>query len=645
MTIRERIQAANRLQHGRAFKIAASIAIIAITIVALSVFLVRVTSPTAVPEGITLPQGAAPELAEAQQRELDLITATLSGGGSTAGIIVAGLAFAGVALVVVWLGLGVTYLTLAAVGGAVITPLYFYHPTVGVAKLLAGIVLLTMSFTALLQLLRLVFSLPSAVFAIARNVLAEAVRLKLSLIFIVLLVFGLAALPLLLDPAQPLRYRVQAFLQYASGTSFWTIAVLVLFFSVATVAFEQRDKVIWQTMTKPVAAWQYILGKWVGVVGLAGVLLFVSSSGVFLFTEYLRNQPALGERAPYEPKSSDVAVTEDRLVLETQVLTARKIVGPTSPIALFDIDLDAIAKQRVEEERVQKGQDWQPTLDELMRFRKEIAEQATLSYMSIDPTKEQFEEFEFRGLQRAKGSKRPMTLRYKINAGGNRPDEFYDLSFMLPDGSRIVRNTGLGFSHTLTISPDAISDDGTLYLRVYNGRLVDTNSGALGFYPNPDTVTFPADGLEISYAVGSYRVNFIRVMLVLWVKLGFLAAIGVWSATFLSFPVASLVSIGTFFIAESSTYVASSLQSFGPENIDGKWRLWRYLVHHIADTVSRTFIIYADLKPTSRLSTGMLLGWGDVARGTIVLAVLALILYAMGVVIFRRRELAIYSGH
>lgn len=99
----------------------------------------------------------------------------------------------------------------------------------------------------------------------------------------------------MLDPEQPLRYRVQSFLQYSVGGSFWLIAVLVLTFTTASICFEQRDKVIWQTMTKPVSHAKYLLGKWVGVTGLAAVLLLVCGAAIFMFTEYLRDQPAKDE--------------------------------------------------------------------------------------------------------------------------------------------------------------------------------------------------------------------------------------------------------------------------------------------------------------------------------------------------------------
>jgi len=65
----------------------------------------------------------------------------------------------------------------------------------------------------------------------------------------------------------------------------------------------------------------------------------------------------------------------------------------------------------------------------------------------------------------------------------------------------------------------------------------------------------------------------------------------------------------------------------------------------IATPVHLAFNFYADLKPTQRLVDGRLLGWGSVAGGAATLAALTAMLYGAAVLIFRRRELAIYSGH
>ncbi|MFT5423604.1 MAG: ABC-type transport system involved in multi-copper enzyme maturation permease subunit [Phycisphaerales bacterium] len=643
MTFRERLSAANRLQQTRGFKVFATIVVTALTIAALGTWLVLATSQPAVP-GIDIPEGMDAELARELTAQYQLF-ANLAGSSDPVAARIA-MAVSGLlaSLVVIWLGLGLTYLGLGVAAAGVAGPMLLYGPTSGAGRMLGGVVLLTMAFTALMQAMRLVLGGSRPVAAIAQNVLAEAVRLKLSLIFVVMLIVLMAALPLVLDPEQPLRYRVQTFLQWATGGGFWIIATMVVFFSVGTVAFEQRDKVIWQTMTKPVAAWEYLLGKWLGVSCLAAIMLAVSSSGVFLFTEYLRNQPAEGEIAG---QIDPMNLTEDRIVLESQVLTARKSVNPRDIIDYNDEGVDVAVRDRIEAERLQDP-GYDPTPAEMYRMRLEVLGEQSLEYRSIDPREEQFEEFIFYGLGKAKASTRPITLRYKINAEGNRPDEMYTLYFESPIGPITQmpgRRTGLGFSHTLTLSPEFIDDNGELVLRVWNGSLSVDEQGRPIFMPNPGTITFPTDGLEVSYAAGSYRLNFVRIVFVLWVKLAFLAALGVWAGSFLSFPVAGLVSIGTFLVAEGASFVSSSIDQYRVKDLQGNVEQWRIMIRGVAQFVSDRFLVYSELRPTTRLADGRLLSWAEVAGGTTVLLVAMLVLFVTGVMIFRKRELAIYSGH
>jgi hypothetical protein len=287
-----------------------------------------------------------------------------------------------------------------ALAAVVILPLYYFPVTRDYAIFFAGVAILATALTTLLRVASLALGGTWRPFAIARNVLTEAVRLKVSAIFIVILVFALAALPGLLDPDTPLRYRVQSLLQWGLGGTFFIISVLTVVFSVATVAFEQRDKVIWQTMTKPVSPMSYVLGKWLGVVSLAAVLLLVSSTGVFVFTEYLRRQPANGEVRPYEPRDPTLAMTEDRLILETRVLTARKPVVPAMPFGIQEARFDEAVAERVAE-RERLG-DEPPTPADLMQFREEAFRDAVTEFRSIDPNTEGYETYEFYGLRDVK---------------------------------------------------------------------------------------------------------------------------------------------------------------------------------------------------------------------------------------------------
>ena len=209
------------------------------------------------------PDGVTEEDLKAAKSDVEKINKYLQsflehqGDTTSAGVGIA--AGTGVMVAAVWLGIGLSVTGMLALGGLVVVPMSLWAPTRDWGRLLGGLLSLTLSFTVIMRLLNLLLSAPGAMLAIARNVLAEATRLKLSVLFIGMLMFALAATPMLLNPENPLRYRVQSFLQYGTGGTFWIVALLIVLFSVSTVATEQRDKVIWQTMTKPVAA--FIAGQ------------------------------------------------------------------------------------------------------------------------------------------------------------------------------------------------------------------------------------------------------------------------------------------------------------------------------------------------------------------------------------------------
>ncbi len=626
----------NRAQSSLAFKVIATIAAVLIAAGVAGGF--ALFAPESAPQPTT---EAAQERLETIERMLQTSDPmVLVGAASGVGLVIA--------VVIIWLGLALTYLGLIALSLAVALPLLMFDSTKVYGVMTLGVVALTCSFVALLQGLRIVYSLPGPIFAVARNVLAEAVRMKLSVIFIVLLVLAMAALPQVFDSEYPLRYRMQSFLQYSTGGAFWIIALLTLLFSAGTVAFEQRDKIIWQTMTKPVAAWKYILGKWLGVVGLVAVLLTVSASGVFLATEYFRRMPAVGEIAPYTTASGDVS--EDRLILETQVLAARTSINPGLDFSINDEQFDRAVEARIAQERLTQQQDpgWRPPMSVVEQWRTEAFNQAVQQFLGVEPGRGKI--YTFEGLSNARDSGRPLALAYRVDAEGNRPDRFYEISFILPGNIIVTREIGLGYTHTLEISPDFINPQGQLQIEVINGRLIPQGAGLASVFVNEEglvqqTMSFPPGGIQISYSAGSFHMNFFRVMGVLWVKLAFLSIVAIFAATFMSYPVACLLAVGIFFMAEGAGFIASSLVVYSVKDNAGDINPIKVVIASISYGVSWLFSVYSDLRPTGRLVEGRLLGWGESARGVSVLGIASLVLYFAGVLIFRRRELAIYSGH
>jgi len=105
------------------------------------------------------------------------------------------------------------------------------------------------------------------------------------------------------------------------------------------------------------------------------------------------------------------------------------------------------------------------------------------------------------------------------------------------------------------------------------------------------------------------------------------------------------VSFAIFLAAEGAGFVSGALENYMTEDSEGKTLVLNTVVAHIAGVVATTFKIYADLRPTGRLVEGLELSLLDVASGAIVLAAATGVLYMIAVYVFRRRELAIYSGN
>lgn len=591
-------------------------------------------------------------------------------------MVVAGFAAAAVAgtLLVIWLGLGLSYLALLVLGWGVAWPLAAWESTARTGQVLLGVVPLTLFFLVLMQVLRLALSGATPVLAVARNVLTEAVRMKVSLVFIVILILFLAVVPGMLTEDQPLRFRVQQWLSYGVGLSYAVLAMLTLFLSAGTVAFEQRDRIIWQTMTKPVRHWEYVLGKWVGVMGLNAVLLTVTAAGVFLFTEYLSHQKARGEVAylvsenglradpndPYliseidnriaeakarvdgfkdTPQAREIVryqlvnefMTEDRRILELQVRAARAGVYPEPP------QLIAEEVSKVIDSRVEQAVADNPSFKSSAAFRKQVERDVLQEIFNqsrtIPPGFKQ--QYVFKGLGDVKhrAQRGELTLRYKVNAGSNNPSAIYRLVMFINGFPKEVA-TALKVTNSLSIEPEVIDDKGELMIEIASDP------------SNQFAVNFPPDGLELMYRAGGYEANFFRVMSAIWIKLGFIAAVAIAAATFLNFPVACLVAVTVLFAAESAGFLKESLEVYISYDEKTKTTNWfAVAVRAIAVPASKAFESYSELKPGTNLVEGRLVSWGSLGYAAALIGSWTAGSLLIGWAAFRRRELATYSGH
>ncbi|MGP1346447.1 MAG: hypothetical protein ACTS3F_07250 [Phycisphaerales bacterium] len=695
------------LQQRRSFKLICTGVLAAIAVIALVSVIVAANSPGTIErvqermaergERAAL-QSIRPDPIERYRAAFDDVLLLAADGSGVATLATAtALALAG-ALVVVWLGVGITYLGLALIALGVGFPLTLFEPTRTLGAIVIGVTPLALLFVSLMQLLRLALAPGVPMLAVARNVLAEAVRMKISLVFIVMVLLLLALVPQLLNEDQPLRFRVQQWMQFGTGLSYLIMALLTVFLSAATITFEQRDRIIWQTMTKPIGAISYLAGKWLGVMGLNLVLLTVVGAGVFLFTEYLRRQPANNEIV-YMVRDDGVdtrarvdLMTADRRLLETQVLVARTGVEAV-PVGLtdqareqYEQAVEAGLEARIEQIRVDNPE---VVIDQGVRdkVRKEVSDELIAQMRTIprggvrqflvsglgglyadmirdfekiqpileeradklmrdagvpvdrdlgSPDRLRFIEMAIAQLM-AEGiqPRRPaVTLRYKINSGSNVPGDIYTIYFNI-NGDEFRRESALAQMQSVEIEADLIgrsTNEDELLITILNSP------------ENPYSIMVPPEGLDVLMPAGSYLLNYLRVMAVMWLKLGFIAAITIAAGTIVSFPVACLIAFVTLFAAESASGLAEALDFYYKPG-SSRYEWWRAPFYYFGTPIAWSFEWYAQLKPTENLVSGRLLPWSALAKGSVFLVVWIVIALGAGVAVFRRRELALYSGN
>lgn len=540
-------------------------------------------------------------------------------------------------MAIIWMGITLPFL-MTLVGTAIPVVVCRLLGWPGAMLACAGIGLLTFTFVLLTRLVLLALNRPWQVLAVAHTVVKEASRTRLSLVFIVLLLLALPLLPLWLDPASPLRFRVQTFIARSMGLTFMVAACMTLFLSCATVAFEIRDRQIWQVMTKPVNRLSYLLGKWLGVMAVNLIVLVVSGVSIFTFVQYLRSLP---------PPMQGEAGVMDAMAVDDEVLTARAAARPTyEPLSQEQI------RQRVDE--LIKNDPELSTKDEVpIALRQRLEQDLKAVYSTGErtiPAGNSAKDYIFENLGAAKKLNATMTLRYRFHILRDDEHKTFAAGFVFNDDINTRRRVEYvpTMAHSFPIGPSLIRDDGTLKVAIVNLYQPTTDQKGLG------ALNFEEADFEILYKVANFEGNFLRAVLVSWVKLAFLAAMGVCASTFLSFSVACLLSFTVFIAGMLGPFLAESLEWFyPPESRDMDWSNVGLVIYWLVHWVTRiialclTFLLsaFGEYRPTNDLVEGKVIPWSAVLTGLVRIGLLWTgIAMVIGWLVLRKRQLAIYSG-
>ncbi|MHC5137512.1 MAG: hypothetical protein ACYSN7_03060, partial [Planctomycetota bacterium] len=123
-----------------------------------------------------------------------------------------------------------------------------------------------------------------SIWAVARNTLAQALRMKIAAVVVLLLLILLPLMSMVMDGDGTLLCKLQTFTSYGLGLISLLLCILTIAISTFTLSNDIKRKHIFLVITKPICRWQLVLGKLVAVVLLNIILLSIFSGVLFVCT-------------------------------------------------------------------------------------------------------------------------------------------------------------------------------------------------------------------------------------------------------------------------------------------------------------------------------------------------------------------------
>ena len=451
-----------------------------------------------------------------------------------------------------------------------------------------------------------------SIWAVAVNTVKQALRLKIAAVFIVLLLVLLPVMGLKMTGDGTLKGRMQAFVSYGLSLTALLLALLTIFTTAYTLTSDVKDKQVYTVLTKPIRRFQFVLGKLFGVILLDAALLALFSVIIYSITISL---PTL-----LHADNDQIAQVRD------EFFTARASLAPVEP----DIseELEQAYNKLKQAGEVPPGVDENPI--SRRNYKNEFARRIGLRKRAAVVGEELLWEF-----NNVKPKDPNLFIRFKYDVAVNPQDLSIYSKWVVGD----VRPLRLGTPietplyslerkdlirtfREFEVPADAVAGDGYLALAFLNDPLNDT------------VVIFPLeDGLELLYKADTFTANFIRAALLIFVRLVFLAALAVFAGSFLSFPVAILLCLSVFTMANMSGFIGESYQGVGAQ----PGGLYSYCLKPLIMLLPE----FDQVSPSKFLVPARLLSWSLLAwLGFTTVCLKALPLAIMSLLIFTYREIA-----
>jgi hypothetical protein len=487
------------------------------------------------------------------------------------------------------------------------------------AHAMTTIYLSVVGFMIGVNVLRVLLMPSHPILGVARTMLEEALRLRIAVVIIAFYLVMLSTMPLVLGSEDRVTYMAQRFLVYSHAMVYVVLGLLTVLLGAYSISKELSTRQAHMTLTKPLARWQYLLGKWLGIVLLDAVLVAVAGVAIYGFTMSIARNPALNDLDRYavdrEVLTARLALNPDpinatweqmyiNVLEENQRLDPEKYGEVGDPIGSLPDD----AKQEIVAEAVggfytvdggsSKQYKFEGLADavaaseaSIARGRAILREQAGLSEQQAeqyvryvlgrpnelkDETAQQvsmqvYDEL-VRELEREK-----ITLVLTPDTSPEPEDQIVEITMKLnnqpwprpvsPGAPTPRQKLVLETPNDVTIPAHLISPDGTLVITIEVPE--NRNDGVEQAYIQ---FNYKDAQIDLYYRVGSFEANLAKAMLVVWLKLVFLAMLGLAAGALMSFPVAAMVGLVVFVAASASGVIDEALSNYAstPKNA-GAW--------------------------------------------------------------------------
>ncbi len=445
-----------------------------------------------------------------------------------------------------------------------------------------------------------------SIWAIANNTIKQALRMRIAVVFIVLLLVLLPVLGITTTGDETLKGRLQTFVSYGLSLTSLLLCLLTILVSIYTVTSDIKYKQIYTVITKPIRRFQLLLGKLLGVILLDIILLVVFSAIIYAFAVYM-------------PKF--FKATDDEIIqVNNEFYTAR------AALTVPEVDVTQEVREKYEElERI----DRLPPDFTHEQIIAELTKQAQLDKRAADVGQILIWEFD-----NIKPLTQSMFIRFKYDVAVNPPDMQvygrwyagdpqyvkYGQQPKTPFYDNILKHSVQTF-HEIEFPADVIPEHGRLAIAFMNVSL------------NRTSITFPPNGLAVLYKADTFTGNFIRAVLLILFRLIFLACLGTLASTFVSFPVAILLCLVLFFTATISGFVIESFDSLSANMST----VYSYTIKWMIRLLPQ----FDKFNPTKFLVPARLLSWSILAQCAVFMVFIkSFILLLFAFFIFSYREIA-----